>query len=179
MNWDAEPATQNQLAYLKLFGYVPENPLTKSAAHDLLDQFEEDPARREIRRQNQLREANEYEKDLAFNLHRDCDEAARKSQDAPDKYNREAAAKLRDCQKYRVLFWKDTFGGNEHLAECDQGWLFFRKWGCQFKTPSAEKIQAVLGALDSKLPTWDKDNPKLFYETLELNFPELLRKEHR
>ena len=180
MSWDTEPATEKQLAYLKMFGYVPENPLSKSAAHDLIDQFEEDPERREIRRQNQKRESDAYELELrellAFYLHRDCDDAARKLENAPDKFKREATAKLKSCKKSRLDFWKNSINCDERLSECYQGFMFYRQWGCQFKTPSAEKIQAILDALDSKLPTWDKDNPKLFYETLEINFPELLRK---
>jgi len=37
------------------------------------------------------------------------------------------------------------------------------------------QVQSILEALDSALPAWDRDSPEMFYRTLELNFPELLR----
>ena len=40
----------------------------------------------------------------------------------------------------------------------------------------AEQVQEVLDALDSALPVWDREHPELFYQTLELNFPQLVKR---
>jgi hypothetical protein len=37
-------------------------------------------------------------------------------------------------------------------------------------------VQHILDALDSAAPFWDKEHPELFYQTLQLNFPELVRR---
>jgi hypothetical protein len=37
-------------------------------------------------------------------------------------------------------------------------------------------VKAVLDALDGAMPLWDKEHPELFYQTLEINFPELVRR---
>jgi hypothetical protein len=37
------------------------------------------------------------------------------------------------------------------------------------------QVQHILDALDAALPNWEREHPDLFYKTLELNFPELLR----
>jgi hypothetical protein len=47
------------------------------------------------------------------------------------------------------------------------------KHGCQYVTPTREQTQEILDALDIALASWDKEHPELFYQTLELNFPEL------
>jgi hypothetical protein len=35
-------------------------------------------------------------------------------------------------------------------------------------------IQDLLDALDAYSPTWDRDKPEFFYETLGSNFPDLI-----
>ena len=114
MNWDTEPATEKQLAYLKMFGYVPETPLNKTTAHDLISQFEEDPERRRIRNENQGRESLIYEEkrreNLAYYLHTDCDALAKALENASDKEDRfYAKDELKLKQDERIEFWKDTF----------------------------------------------------------------------
>jgi hypothetical protein len=37
-------------------------------------------------------------------------------------------------------------------------------------------VQVVLEALDAAMPLWDRDHPELFYQALELNFPQLVRR---
>ena len=60
---------------------------------------------------------------------------------------------------------------------CSQRVLdFYQKHGCRFTVPSRQHVQDVLDALDAALPLWEKEHPELFYQTLELNFPELLRR---
>ena len=114
MSWDSEPATEKQLNYLKLFGYEPDQPLTKQVAHDLIDKFEEDPERRRIRGENQARESAVYEKErrenLAYYLHTDCDTLAKALANASDKEDRfYAKDELKLKQDERIEFWKDTF----------------------------------------------------------------------
>jgi hypothetical protein len=47
------------------------------------------------------------------------------------------------------------------------------KNGCQYVEPTREQTQDIHDALDIALPAWEKEHPELFYQTLELNFPEL------
>jgi hypothetical protein len=47
--------------------------------------------------------------------------------------------------------------------------------GCRFCTPTQSEVQEVLAALDGAMPDWEREHPELFYQTLELNFPELVR----
>ncbi len=51
----------------------------------------------------------------------------------------------------------------------------YRKFGCRFCEPTRGQVEEVLTALDSAMPKWDTLHPELFYQTLELNFPELVR----
>jgi hypothetical protein len=51
----------------------------------------------------------------------------------------------------------------------------YMKHGCRFVTPTHEQVQEILDALDVASPFWDRDNAEIFYQTLELNFPELVR----
>jgi len=51
----------------------------------------------------------------------------------------------------------------------------YRQHGCCFSAPSPQQVQEIQDALDSALPGWSGDHPELFYRTLELNFPGLLR----
>jgi hypothetical protein len=52
----------------------------------------------------------------------------------------------------------------------------YQKHGCRFTVPSRQQVQDVLDALDSAMPMWENEHSELFYQTLELNFPELLRR---
>jgi hypothetical protein len=53
-----------------------------------------------------------------------------------------------------------------------------RQYGWQFLAPSPAQVQQVVDALDSAMPFWDRDHLGLFYQTLQLNFPDLLRHLH-
>ena len=76
----------------------------------------------------------------------------------------------------RVEFWADTCRevtdmrlGSKEVIE------LYRTYGCRFCVPSPGQVQNVLDALDSAMPQWEKEHRELFYQTLELNFPELVR----
>lgn len=51
----------------------------------------------------------------------------------------------------------------------------YQLYGCRFDTPTHSQVQEILEALDGASSHWDRDHPELFYQTLELNFPHLLR----
>ena len=61
-------------------------------------------------------------------------------------------------------------------AVCQAVLELYQKHGCRFAVPSRQQVQDVLDALDAAMPVWEKEHPELFYQTLELNFPELLRR---
>jgi hypothetical protein len=76
----------------------------------------------------------------------------------------------------RAEFWTDTCrevtdmrSGSKDVIE------LYRTYGCRFCVPSQGQVQNVLEALDSAMPQWEKEHRELFYQTLELNFPELVR----
>ena len=77
----------------------------------------------------------------------------------------------------RQEFWTDTcrevtqmqFGSPKVIE-------LYRKYGCRFCAPSPQQVHHVLNALDSAISSWETEHPELFYQTLELNFPELIRR---
>jgi len=182
MNWDTEPATEKQLDYLKMFGYGPDQPITKAEAHDLISKFEENPERCQIRTETRLRESAIYEKkrreNLAYYLHTDCDMLAQALTNASDKEDRfYAKDELRLKQDERIEFWKDTFRDiGDRKGESLQAYEFYENFGQLVKMPTNSQVKGVLAALDKYSPAWDLDNPTAFFHTLKLNFPELLRK---
>jgi len=75
----------------------------------------------------------------------------------------------------RLEFWLDTCRGFAHIKfGCAQIQELYRKHGCRFAEPTAEQVRGILSALDGAMPQWEKEHPELFYQTLELSFPELL-----
>ena len=77
---------------------------------------------------------------------------------------------------HRQQFWMDTCRDvREMRTASPQALELHQQHGCLFFVPALQQVQFVLDALDSALPGWDRDHPELFYRTLELNFPELLR----
>ncbi len=77
----------------------------------------------------------------------------------------------------RQDFWISTCQDVTHMNICSQQVLdFYQKHGCRFTVPSRQQVQDVLDALDTAMPHWEKEHAELFYQTLELNFPELLRR---
>jgi hypothetical protein len=77
----------------------------------------------------------------------------------------------------RLEFWLDTCREAGAMRSASKQVLYFYKTcGCRFFEPTQQQVRHILEALDSALPAWDRDNPELFYQTLELNFPELLRR---
>jgi hypothetical protein len=80
------------------------------------------------------------------------------------------------AERARLDFWIDTCReptefhiGSAQVRELN------RTHGCALCPPTQLQAEEVLQALDAALPFWDRDHPELFYETLKLNFPELVR----
>lgn len=76
----------------------------------------------------------------------------------------------------RVEFWADTCRevtdmrvGTKEVID------LYRTYGCRFCPPTHSQVQNILDALDTAMPQWEKEHRELFYQTLELNYPELIR----
>jgi hypothetical protein len=75
----------------------------------------------------------------------------------------------------RQEFWLDTCRGVAHLhVACVQVQELYRIHGCRFTAPTLEQVRGILEALDRAMPQWESNHPELFYQTLELSFPELV-----
>jgi hypothetical protein len=76
----------------------------------------------------------------------------------------------------RVEFWIDTCREvNEMRLRTPQVLELYQKHGCRFVAPTRDQVQVVLDALDGAMPDWNGQHPELFYQALELNYPELVR----
>jgi hypothetical protein len=77
----------------------------------------------------------------------------------------------------RVEFWLDTCREMREMQIATvQVYELHHDYGHRLFAPTREQVQEILDALDVAIPFWDKANPELFYKTLELNFPNLVRK---
>ncbi len=96
---------------------------------------------------------------------------------AVDLARREGAREqLETALHRRQQFWMDTCREVMEMRTASRQVLeLHRKQGCRFCVPTARQVQHILDALDSALPGWERDHAGLFFGTLELNFPELLR----
>ncbi len=83
---------------------------------------------------------------------------------------------LEEAIARRQEFWIDTCreATQMRLASMQVRELY-QQHGCRFSTPKPTEAQQILDALDSAMPSWELNHPALFYQTLELNFPELVR----
>jgi hypothetical protein len=174
MDWENEPATWKQLRFLKQSGYKPDRHLTKAAAAELITsmggRIEPLPPVPEAVVQP-IRQQDAYLLGAAV-------ENARRALAAARRDNLQSAEQnLALAISKRQMFWLDTCRDPTRMqAACGQVLDFYRKYGCRFEAPSHREIQEVLSALDSAMPSWDRDHPEMFYQTLELNFPALVRR---
>ena len=75
----------------------------------------------------------------------------------------------------RQEFWLDTCRGVAHMhLACAQIQELYRKYGCRFAEPTLQQVRGILDALDGAMPKWESEHPELFFQTLELSFPELV-----
>ena len=180
MSWRDEAATEKQIKYLAEFGYVADRPLSKGEASDLISQFSEDDERCRIRDDNQrVREEGSFEEDQkqAFRIHQQLEEALKELANAQRGEIQDWKEEVTALTRARIDFWKDTFRDIADMADfCEQAGNLSAGFGFRFKIPTTKQIQSILDALDKAWAVWDRDKPTIFFETLELNFPELLRR---
>ena len=177
MTWKDEPAAENQLGHLRRLGYEPDRPLTKGEAAQLISDFEE---------LSSGSPANRGSDDLetaglsAYRLRIRVEHVRRTTEQGEVRQFENPRHLLEVAVAERQEFWADTCseGDKMHLV-CTQVLALHKQHGCRFAVPTAEQVQAILDSLDSALPDWDRSHPELFYQTLELNFPELLRHQQR
>jgi len=60
-----------------------------------------------------------------------------------------------------------------HLS-CAQVQELYRKQRLSFYRTDPRSGSRILDALDRAMPQWESNHPELFYQTLELSFPELV-----
>jgi hypothetical protein len=86
-------------------------------------------------------------------------------------------SQLEELRAERREYWINSCREPSQMHDASNQVLsLYMKYGCRFTTPSFEQAAEVLDALDAVMPTWDAEHPELFYSTLELNFPELLKR---
>jgi len=175
MNWIDGPATWKQIRYLSHFGYKPDHALTKSEAIDLIRRFGGQPEAVETIPQTEapppMQSATAY--DLRLTAQKTKQAVTEAGRLATERLHQEAAAALAKRQQYWIETCHDA--GRTQLASA-QAHTLYQKFGCTFVAPTLKQVQNILDALDSAMPFWDRDHPEVFYRTLELNFPELLRR---
>ena len=172
MNWTEEPATESQLKRLKEFGYEPERSLTKGEAAHLISTFEAHPEGWVALAARGL--GGKEEEPEAFRLRTAVERARRAGGELQSGASGHSPDELDSAVSRREEFWLDTCRDIGKMASV-QGRDLYRQFGCRFATPTHWQVHSILDALDSAMPSWDRDSPKVFYQTLELNFPELLR----
>ena len=173
MNWADEPATEYQLSHLRQFGYEPEHPLTKGEASHLLSDFEAHPEREAGLAESHVREMTKHE---VYRLRVAVEDAKRAVAKAEKDEIENSQRDLVLAVAKRQEFWMDTCRDPGKMRAASVHVLdLYMKYGCRFVAPRHEQVQEILDAFDSAMPLWDRDHPELFYQTLELNFPELLR----
>jgi hypothetical protein len=170
MNWTDEPATEPQINQLRRFGYQPAHPLTRGEAAHLLRDLEAHSETPATMAAEGLREITKQE---AHGLRVALENARRAvTGGPPDQAQHELAA----ATAKRQQFWVDTCcDPGKMQAPSAQVLELYMRYGCRFLAPTHEQAQEILDALDLAMPIWDRDHPDLFYQTLELNFRELLR----
>jgi hypothetical protein len=169
-----EPATDSQLTRLRQLGCEPDHRLTKDEALHLILELKHHPEK-----QHDRPEAGHPEtKAEAWRLRREVEAARDAVRTARESEKRSAEYELSAAIARRLEFWTDTCrepGKMRSRSGCPQVFDLYMKHGCRFAEPARGHVQEILDALDGAAPFWDRDHPELFYQTLEMNFGELLR----
>lgn len=199
MDWPDDPATEQQLNHLRRFGFVVTRPLTLTEAARLIRQYQRNPLRPPVLAEPVLKSVaaggpaprraatppavqsaaqegiSESTRMQAHHLRAAVEQAAQRVAANPTGPN--VRADLVAAVKQRQQFWTDTCRDvREMQVPSVQVCELYQNYGCRFVAPTASQVQEVLEALDGAMPLWDRDHPELFYQTLELNFPQLVRR---
>lgn len=173
MNWTDQPATECQISHLRQLGYVPDHPLTKGEAAHLISDFEENPEAASTSANSSVRATT---KDEAHALWTSVETAKRAVAEGKGEQAETAKRELGVAVAKRQLFWLNTCCDPSQMHSPSlQVFDLYRTYGCRFVAPTPEQVQEILDALDAAMPFWGRDHPQLFYQALELNFPELRR----
>lgn len=166
MNAVTEPVTEIQVKRLRQFGYVADGSLTRSEAARLLHEFETRPELRPVAPTDALELRRAVD-----NLRLMLVQATTRLEEDSCRNNLEAA------KARRREFWLDTCREpDQRRSGSPQRFQLYMQHGCRFYVPSLQQTQEILDALDAAMPTWDGEHPELFYQTLELSFPALVRR---
>ena len=173
MNWTDQPATECQLSHLRQFGYSPDHPLTKGEAAHLISDFEENPEAASTSADSGV---SAITKDEALGLRARVETGKRAVAEGKGEQAEQAKRELGVAVAKRQVFWLNTCCDPAQMHSPSlQVFDLYRTYGCRFVAPTPEQVQEILDALDAAMPLWDRDYPQLFYQALELNFPELRR----
>ena len=179
MDWENEPATWKQLKYLRQHGYKPDRHLTKTAAAELITNMG-GPATAATQQPHESPipvPVRSSPKEDAYQLRSAVEQAAKAISVARREDLHRAEQNLALATSKREMFWIDTCRDPTRMqAACGAVLDFYRKYGCSLEAPSHKQAREVLTALDSAMPFWDREHPELFYNTLELNYPELKKR---
>ena len=168
-----EPATESQLEQLRQLGFEPDRPLTQGEAAYLIGDYRHRPGAHAVADQP----SQETTPCQAYQLRLAAEDARRSAERAGTVEAERCQRDLNFAVTRREEFWLDTCRDPAQMhARSPQIFHLYMKYGCQFVNPTREQIREILAALDTVMPTWDRDQPEFFYQTLELNFPELRRR---
>ena len=208
MDWQEEPATQQQLLRLQEYGFVPTFPLTVTQAARLIRQYSKHPGRapalpvtepapptptpsKQATYQSfqpspappaaPVRTApapggkvSDHARLHAYGLRLEMEQAHARLAENPERPG--GRADVHSAVAARQQFWFDTCReDNERHATAPEALEFHLYFGARYFPPTWGEVGEVLDALDLAMQDWDKEHPELFYETLKLNFPSLLR----
>lgn len=173
MNWTDQPATECQISHLRQLGYAPDHPLTKGEAAHLISDFEANPEAALTFAESGVHVTTKKE---AYALRATVETAKRFVAEDKGEQAERAKGEFGLAVAKRQMFWVNTCRDPAQMqSPSPQVFDLYRNHGCRYIAPTQEQAQEILDALDAAMPFWDKDYPQLFYQTLELNFPELRR----
>jgi len=193
MDWADEPATEQQVSQLVRLGFHMARPLSLTEAASLIRQYKKQASRRNTTPASggtgwPVRGASAP---LSFStppkegwpdpgrrmLHISEEPHAPLGAAVPPPRPIESPANEAIAEETeRLEFWLDTFRDVKEMQVASvKVYELRQKHGCHFLLPRREQVEDVLKALDTAIPAWDRDHPEFFYQTLELNFPELAR----
>jgi hypothetical protein len=173
MNWTDDPATEQQLTYLRQYGYVPDHALTRTEAAALIRNYKHPAAPR-----GDAGATDDSTLHEAYRLRLEVDSAQRAlaSAQAANSETDSCQGELAKALNRRQVFWLDTCRETREMAHVSVQVLdLYQRYGCRFFPPTHAQAQEILDALDAAMLVWDRDHPELFYQTLELNFPQAVK----
>jgi len=191
MDWPDEPASEQQVIHLRRLGVAATPNLTMTEAARLIRQCQRN-LHQTPSGTNSYSRANSSpasstppgkadsvqprEPSLAPRFHQTTVRAKRLIPMAPVATC--APADLAAARVRRVDFWLDTCRDMREMVVGNvQVYQLHHDYGHRLFAPTREQAEEILDALDTALPSWDKEHPELFYKTLELNYPDLIRNE--